>query len=901
MSFFKKLFEEEEEKAKTAIDDSNTQGKFRFPIVDDRPFNSTLKNRKVQSSEYATEAEVPSRMKRARHFRTADPVEAQPSRRVSRSKLKQPDMEQKTGLFRKKFRPLEVPPPMHLINQSNEPDEQVVFELPDLDEKWGLTATSTDEPIDNEYLNAINGIAESIATDGEEGHDVSVPDSLEDESGLAQQSSMAQLQTSGNEDVPNHYKQYLSPDLLAQPEQKPNAVASQNQGVSASPFVANVLSDSVEQSNLQEVVPVNDTPVIQVVDYRAETPDAFTVKTSIAASAVLHQDDQVVEPQIEHTKSSIDEQRQVQNVVANQTVATPVQSDESVVTAQNNEMYSESNGTSTTSSPVQSADASSALTPTQSIEALTESISVQCAEVPSTTVPMQSIEVPAASISMQHTGISEVVDQAESAELEGAYQPYQKPLIEFLRPKSDQVADTSWAESQAQVLDSTLMEFNVNASVVDYAQGPSVTRFEIQPEPGVKVSKITNLSDDLKLSLAARDIRIEAPIPGKRTVGIEIPNRDTRPVFIREILEEDAFQKHPSPLAVAVGLDISGEPIATDLVKMPHGLVAGSTGSGKSVFINSLLISLLYKSSPDEVKFLLIDPKMVELNSYNGIPHLVSPVVTDPKVATAALKWAVEEMERRYDLFAKSGVRDIVRFNDKAKSYNQATSQLPYIVIVIDELADLMMTAPVDVEEAICRIAQKARAAGMHLIVATQRPSVDVITGLIKANIPTRIAFSVSAQTDSRTILDQGGAEKLLGRGDMLFLENGTSKSVRLQGTYVSDDEIEEIVDFVKRQAKPNFLFAPEDLMKAERSQSDEDSQDPLFLEACRFAVEVSTISTSSLQRKFRVGYNRAARMIDVMEQYGVVSAPNGSKPRTVLISYEDLDTIKDLIAIDNG
>ncbi len=468
---------------------------------------------------------------------------------------------------------------------------------------------------------------------------------------------------------------------------------------------------------------------------------------------------------------------------------------------------------------------------------------------------------------------------------------YSYPDISILKPKMAVQEDSDWLAEQAELLDQTLEQFNVKAKVFAYYQGPSVTRFEVQPEPGVKVSKITNLSDDLKLSLAAKDIRIEAPIPGKRMIGIEIPNLRTRPVYLREVLEEDVFLQSDSPLTTAVGLDISGNPIVTDLKKMPHGLVAGSTGSGKSVFINSILVSLLYKANPSDVRLLLIDPKMVELAPYNHIPHLAAPVITDVKAATAALKWAVEEMDRRYELFAHSGARDIVRYNQKAVESGQLEHKLPYLVIIIDELADLMMMSPADVEEAICRIAQKARACGIHLLVATQRPSVDVITGLIKANIPTRIAFSVSSQVDSRTILDQGGAEKLLGRGDMLFLENGTSKTVRLQGTFVTDDEIEQVVEYVKSHAKPNYMFEPSDLLKHADVQEEKDE---LYFEVCEFAVEMGGASISSIQRRFRIGYNRAARLIDIMEREGVLSEARGSKPREVLISQADLEAIQD-------
>ncbi|VXB47484.1 DNA translocase [Bacillus sp. 349Y] len=466
---------------------------------------------------------------------------------------------------------------------------------------------------------------------------------------------------------------------------------------------------------------------------------------------------------------------------------------------------------------------------------------------------------------------------------------YEFPSLEYLNPPVSKTMSEEWLDTQSALLDETLLNFNVRARVVNVTQGPSVTRFEVQPEPGVKVNKITNLSDDIKLSLAAKDIRIEAPIPGKHTIGIEVPNRDSRPVCISEVIASPAFQEADSPLTAALGLDISGQPIVTDLSKMPHGLIAGATGSGKSVCINSILVSLLYKSSPDELKMMLIDPKMVELAPYNRIPHLVSPVITDVKAATAALKWAVEEMERRYELFAHTGVRDIKRFNELATKNKQYSDKLPYLVIVIDELADLMMMSPADVEEAICRIAQKARACGIHLIIATQRPSVDVITGLIKANVPTRVAFSVSSAVDSRTIIDGSGAERLLGRGDMLFLENGSSKPVRLQGTFVSDDEIDDIISHVRDQRAPHYLFEQDELLKKAQVTEEEDE---LFLEACEFVVDQGGASASSLQRRFRIGYNRAARLMEMMENNGIISEARGSKPRDVLISETELETL---------
>ncbi|WP_404468728.1 DNA translocase FtsK [Sutcliffiella horikoshii] len=466
---------------------------------------------------------------------------------------------------------------------------------------------------------------------------------------------------------------------------------------------------------------------------------------------------------------------------------------------------------------------------------------------------------------------------------------YRKPPITMLAiPPQHSQGDQDWVEAQKQLLDETLHHFRVGAKVVKATQGPSVTQFEVQPEPGVKVNKITNLSDDIKLSLSARDIRMEAPIPGKNTIGIEVPNRVSKPVFIREIIRHPSFIQNTSPLTVALGLDISGQPVVLDLQKMPHGLIAGATGSGKSVCVNSIIMSLLYKSTPDEVKLLLIDPKMVELTPYNHIPHLVSPVITDVKAATAALKWAVEEMERRYELFVHAGVRDIAKYNETAKKHNQET--LPYMVIIIDELADLMMVAPSDVEEAICRIAQKARACGMHLLIATQRPSVDVITGLIKANVPTRIAFSVSSQVDSRTIIDIGGAERLLGRGDMLLLENGAPKPIRVQGNFVSDEEIERAVAHVRKEQKPNYLFEQSELLKDSTIQE----EDELFIEACQYVIDQNGASTSSLQRRFRIGYNRAARLIDMMQAHGVISGPKGSKPRDVLVSEEELVSMQD-------
>lgn len=463
---------------------------------------------------------------------------------------------------------------------------------------------------------------------------------------------------------------------------------------------------------------------------------------------------------------------------------------------------------------------------------------------------------------------------------------YVKPPLEYLTPPEEAIEDREWMERQADVLVEALSYFQVTANVESIMQGPAVTQFEITVGHGTKVSKIRNLADDLKLALAAKDIRIQAPIPGKSTIGIEIPNRISRPVRLSEVVNSEAFLQSESPLEAALGLDLTGKPVTIDLRKMPHGLIAGATGSGKSVCINSLLVSLLLKAEPNELKLMLIDPKMVELAPFNHIPHLVSPVITDVKAANAALKWAVDEMERRYQLFAHAGVRDLPRYNQLVEREGKYSLKLPYILIVIDELADLMMMAPQDVEESICRIAQKARACGIHLIIATQRPSVDVITGLIKSNIPTRIAFAVSSQIDSRTILDSQGAERLLGRGDMLYVGNGMTDPIRLQGTFVTDDEIDLIIEHVKEQGEPDYFFEQEELLK--KAEMNEE-HDELFEDVCRFVYEQGSVSASLIQRKYHIGYNRAARLIEALENYGFISEQKGSKPRDVYITEADL------------
>lgn len=473
---------------------------------------------------------------------------------------------------------------------------------------------------------------------------------------------------------------------------------------------------------------------------------------------------------------------------------------------------------------------------------------------------------------------------------EANYENYKMPTADLLN-KMEKKTDENGKKKvlkNASLLEKTLSDFGVEAKVNQVTVGPTITRYEIQPSPGVKVSKIVNLTDDIALSLAAKSIRMEAPIPGKSAIGIEVPNENAQMVSVREVLESEEFKKFESPLAMALGKDISGKVVISDISKMPHMLIAGSTGSGKSVCVNTLISSILYKAKPDEVKLLLIDPKVVELANYNGIPHLLIPVVTDPKKAASALNWAVVEMNRRYKLFADAQVKDITSYNEKSEE------KLPKIVIIIDELADLMMASANDVEDYICRLAQMARAAGMHLIVATQRPSVDVITGVIKANIPSRIAFAVSSQTDSRTILDMGGAEKLLGKGDMLFYPLGAAKPVRLQGAFISEGESERVIDFVKSQVKEEVKYEEEIMETISKSVIAKSSdEDELLSEAIEFVVESGQGSASMLQRKFKIGFNRAARLIDSMEERGIVGQSEGSKPRKVLISKQDLQNLE--------
>lgn len=482
--------------------------------------------------------------------------------------------------------------------------------------------------------------------------------------------------------------------------------------------------------------------------------------------------------------------------------------------------------------------------------------------------------------------------------------PYSMPPLSLLRKGMMQKRRNGMRPGEisetAAKLQETLNAFGVKATVINESRGPSVTRYELQPETGTKVSKITSLSDDIKLNLAAADIRIEAPIPGKAAVGIEVPNAERDSVFLRDLIESEELSKHPSKLAFAAGMDIAGKVVVADIAKMPHMLIAGTTGSGKSVFTNSIIMSILFRAKPSEVKMIIVDPKVVEFGVYNGIPHLLSPVVTDPKKAAGALNWAVGEMGKRYKQFSKYNVRDIKGYNEKIKQMgykddNEQLEPMYQIVIIIDELADLMMVASKEVESSICRLAQLARAAGIHLIIATQRPSVDVVTGLIKANIPSRVALLVSSGTDSRTIIDCNGGEKLLGNGDMLFYPSGYVKPVRLQGAFVSDGEVQAVVNYLINNNKD--VEYNEEVAKAEISTPDNDNQtadddgnDVLFEEAARFVIEKDKGSTSMIQRMFKVGFNRASRIIEQLEKAGVVGPDEGTKPRKVLMSLEQFE-----------
>ena len=515
--------------------------------------------------------------------------------------------------------------------------------------------------------------------------------------------------------------------------------------------------------------------------------------------------------------------------------------------------------------------------------------------------PIEEPEVLAVSdapLSKKHAAASAVVTVPVAVPVP-AEKPYVMPKVQEIlsrHVKKKNVQLEQEISEKAQTLAKTLGDFNVKAKIVNACHGPAVTRYELEPAPGVKVSKITNLADDLALSLAASSVRIE-PIPGKAAIGIEVPNHELEGVQLREVLENDTFAAAKSRLTVGLGMDISGQAIFADLAKMPHLLVAGATGSGKSVCINTLITSILFKATPDEVKFILIDPKMVELSNYNGIPHLMVPVVTDARKAASVLNWAVQEMEKRYAKFANTGVRDMERYN---KANPEDT--MPAVVIIIDELADLMMVAPHDVEDAICRLAQKARAAGLHLVLATQRPSVDVITGIIKANIPSRISFAVSSQIDSRTILDMSGAEKLLGKGDMLFYPVGAAKPRRVQGAFVSDQEVEQLLDFIRSQgqeaeANEEIISFTENAAKdEEKAKKGSSRYDELLGQAVELVLSTGQASSSSIQRRFRIGYTRAARLIDTMEDLHIVGPNTGSKPRDILMSTEQaMAVVRDL------
>ena len=505
----------------------------------------------------------------------------------------------------------------------------------------------------------------------------------------------------------------------------------------------------------------------------------------------------------------------------------------------------------------------------------------------------------------ENTGAADAAGRQEiQKKEENPRTPYVAPPLELLKKGPGAASGQSEKEFKetAIKLQQTLRNFGVGVTVTNISCGPTVTRYELHPEQGVKVSKIQSLADDIKLNLAATDIRIEAPIPGKAAVGIEVPNKVNSIVYLRELLESPEIRQHPSSLAFAVGKDIGGQPVVADLAKMPHLLIAGQTGSGKSVGINTMIMSLIYRSSPEDVKLIMIDPKVVELSVYNGIPHLLIPVVTDPKKAAGALNWAVAEMMDRYQKFAQSNVRDLKGYNARVKSLmeagdvpaDQIPAKLPQLVIIIDELADLMMVASSEVEDSICRLAQLARAAGIHLVIATQRPSVNVITGVIKANVPSRIAFSVASGVDSRTILDMNGAEKLLGNGDMLFYPSGYPKPLRVQGAFVSDQEVSQVTDYIKEQNEDTgYDRSVEQKMNqggGAGGASGGSDRDTLFFDAGRFIIEKDKASIGMLQRMFKIGFNRAARIMDQLAEAGVVGEEEGTKPRKILMSMEEFD-----------
>ena len=524
-------------------------------------------------------------------------------------------------------------------------------------------------------------------------------------------------------------------------------------------------------------------------------------------------------------------------------------------------------------------------------------------EAQSASVDMEVQGTPAAAVveKISNKEAKEAMLTSEEINKTQTPEKYKKPPISLLEKASGGGrTPAGLLQEKAIKLEETLKNFHVDARVIQVTQGPTVTRYEIQPAVGVKVSSIVRLADDIALNLEAKSIRIEAPIPGKAAVGIEVENESVTMVRLREIIDSEAFKHSKSKITFAVGKDISGNAIVADLKSMPHLLIAGSTGSGKSVCINSIITSFIYKANPDEVKLILIDPKVVELGNYNGIPHLMIPVVTDPSKAAAALNWAVAEMTDRYKKFAEEGVRDLESFNESVIANDEKDRVMPQVVIIIDELADLMMAAPSQIEESICRLAQMARAAGMHLIVATQRPSVDVITGVIKANIPSRIAFAVSSQVDSRTILDMQGAEKLVGKGDMLFNPMGMGKPIRVQGTFVSDAEVHKVIEFVKGQVEKTE-YNEDILSKIEKSNVQENGEDTdeLLPDAIDLVVSSGQASVSMLQRRFRIGYNRAARIVDMMEARGIIGPQDGSRPRQVLMTQEELEQLEQEINSD--
>ena len=887
-----------------------------------------------------TSSPLPLPFSGRKHDRTlhAEPQRIEPyeSRRPELEEPYQPKEEpvkvEKPKKFRKPFTPTHVPSPIYGLNTSSpiseamesviekkDTKDQVLHDqLEDHDDELPLSLISNQQPNETPLFASSSEKRQSeVFSAPEQAQEVEAPKSevseeatqlveqteeipvIEEESLEVAEHDLVQDETEETEETSEELEEVPVTTVEREESQE---VSAQTEDVER-PLSVTEVETEVEkhedvEAEIEEIVVDSEAPVTVTIEKEVEV--------EVEVEEEVEEVKEEIEEEIEEVESEMDEiEEQAQPVKKEKVVPFNVlmlKSDKEKLAARVEELIAANAAKKevVVEEPVEIetdhmnrevAEPSEAVGDIQLVEQELQKNSIEpSVEEPSSIEEPQSIAVESyVEVTETVSTTSEtIVEEPEEEIIEEEPPHYGFPTMQYLAPPEEEIIDEEWLASQSATLEETLSHFAVKATVVQAVQGPAVTMFELTVMQGTKVSKIRNLTDDLKLALAARDIRIQAPIPGTSMIGIEIPNRKTRAVRISEVIDSDSFMNSDSPLEAVLGLSLTGEPQTLDLRKMPHGMIAGATGSGKSVCINSILISLLYKASHHDLKLLLIDPKMVELAPYNGIPHLLSPVITDVKAATAALKWAVNEMERRYELFAHSGVRNIERYNEMVMESRRFSLKMPYIVVVIDELADLMMMAPADVEVSISRITQKARACGIHLIIATQRPSVDVITGTIKANIPTRIAFAVSSQVDSRTILDTVGADRLLGKGDMLYLGNGQSAPVRLQGTFVTDDEIERIIEHVRNEAEPNYLFGQDDLLAAAVR---EEESDPLFEQACNFVIEQGSASTSSLQRHFSIGYNRAAKLIDRMEANQFISEQRGSRARDVFLTEQAFES----------